>query len=204
MACFLANDGRRFSIRNVKSQSNRGMTAELVEAAVSQLKRREDAAGLHGLAIGLEGGQETAVPTKKTKKVNSSKKFGLRYLHNGQCFQGKSKMICAVLDTRRDIRSLGWPERERGGGGWLQESSFKLRILKCRALDLETRQPKGPGRWYAPAGLGRRRGGKVLLRCGREEGTALPRLLCRARKAMLPGTRLTTRKSRNGSWEMLS
>lgn len=50
------------------------MTTESVEGAVSQLKRREDAPGLHAQASGLEGGHGTAVPIK-TRKSNLRERF---------------------------------------------------------------------------------------------------------------------------------
>lgn len=72
------NDERRSSARHVKFGFNRGvvMTPELVEAALSQLIRREDVAGLHGLRKWSRRTTRDCC-TKKTKNLNSSKKIGL-------------------------------------------------------------------------------------------------------------------------------
>lgn len=75
------------------------MTAELVETAVSQLKGREDAADLHGLASGREGGQGTAVPTPEDQESQLFEKDWL------EVFPSHAQRLVVSKKKRDDVQS---------------------------------------------------------------------------------------------------
>lgn len=75
----MADDTPPYATERFDSIRGTGLIAGLVEGAVPQLERHEDAAGLESMASDLRGGPVTSIPTRKTKTVSFSEKGGLSF-----------------------------------------------------------------------------------------------------------------------------
>lgn len=75
----MAYDTRLHATVGFDSFQGTELIAGLVEGAVPQLERHEDAAGLESMASDLRGGPVGSIPTRKTKAVKFAEKRGLSF-----------------------------------------------------------------------------------------------------------------------------